>query len=504
MLTISFHKKETLPKKLKTVLEKETTQDINDEVDGFTQTSDFLRIDCDSTPEEDLDALAHFDRREVKLGLHLGQGTFSDVYEVTRFKLKSDAPNPTAELARIHCEQATRDAVEAGSCKYAIKIPKHPERKEFFCKNKKTDSEGEPIKFQEYKRACIDLIMEGKYLAAMDHPNIIKVRGLSSGPSPFIIVDYLSDTLDKRIKQWREDHNPSTRRPSVRRSLSSARRPSVRRSFSLRGKAAAVMKPIARGASFRRCGTSEADARGSPVLSMALLAERSAYALQIAEALEYLHGNRIIVRDLKPMNIGFMKGADGKDIIKLFDFGLCRELPDPKYAEEGEDSYRMSVAGTLRYMATEIINTGCYGLKADVYSWSIVAYEMMTLLRPYANVCASPELHRRFVCRDGVRPAFPHSKSNGPWVPLAVQKTIEASWAQEASERPSMAQVCVQLKDVLQKELGSSPSISSSTLDASSTSSATCATKETQASSGHFGAASLTAMQRRSATSCSA
>lgn len=56
--------------------------------------------------------------------------------------------------------------------------------------------------------------------------------------------------------------------------------------------------------------------------------------------------------DLKPQNLGFRE----RDVIQLFDFGLCRELPKPKGQSErenleDEETFHMSGVGTQRYMA---------------------------------------------------------------------------------------------------------------------------------------------------------
>lgn len=66
--------------------------------------------------------------------------------------------------------------------------------------------------------------------------------------------------------------------------------------------------------------------------------------------------------DLKPTNIGFKKSLiEGEeDILQLYDFGLCRELPKPQGQThhddelEDEETFHMSGVGTQRYMAPEV------------------------------------------------------------------------------------------------------------------------------------------------------
>lgn len=88
----------------------------------------------------------------------------------------------------------------------------------------------------------------------------------------------------------------------------------------------------------------------------AMIPRKTNYSLQIANALLYLHKRRIIFRDLKPENVGFQ----GEHTVKLFDFGLVREVP------QGFDDevYTMSGSGSQWYMAVEIFLTG-------LFSWAL-------------------------------------------------------------------------------------------------------------------------------------
>ena len=81
----------------------------------------------------------------------------------------------------------------------------------------------------------------------------------------------------------------------------------------------------------------------------------------VARALRYLHDNDIIYRDLKPDNVGF----DIRGDVKLFDFGLTKELRPRDRIRT--DEYRASgQTGSRRYMAPEVVLCKNYGLKADI------------------------------------------------------------------------------------------------------------------------------------------
>lgn len=65
---------------------------------------------------------------------------------------------------------------------------------------------------------------------------------------------------------------------------------------------------------------------------------------------------RILHRDIKPQNVGF----DIRGDIKIFDFGLAKELKPCD--REGKDQFRTSgLAGTRRYMAPEVAQVMPYG-----------------------------------------------------------------------------------------------------------------------------------------------
>jgi len=82
----------------------------------------------------------------------------------------------------------------------------------------------------------------------------------------------------------------------------------------------------------------------------ALWTERIKAACAISSVMKYLHGREIIYRDLKPQNIGF----NNRKELKLFDFGLAKEL-DPK--DTVGDNYKMTgLSGSMRYMAPEVFN----------------------------------------------------------------------------------------------------------------------------------------------------
>ena len=129
------------------------------------------------------------------------------------------------------------------------------------------------------------------FLQVLKHPHIVTLHGVTAGSVEtnlasgkecgfFIVVDRLVETLEARLENWREEQEKNA---SPRLSWLSSEYKLKKRTE---------------------------------------LLERIKIALSIADAMHYLHSLGIVFRDLKPDNMGF----DQNGVLKIFDFGLAKEL----------------------------------------------------------------------------------------------------------------------------------------------------------------------------------
>ena len=101
---------------------------------------------------------------------------------------------------------------------------------------------------------------------------------------------------------------------------------------------------------------------------------------EISKALQFLHGQNLVHRDLKPDNI-FVSSSNQ---IKLGDFGFCRQLPPKKIQTVGS-------VGTLPYMAPELCSSRCkHGLEVDIWAMGIMFCELVSAA-DYAPFCYDPD-----------------------------------------------------------------------------------------------------------------
>ncbi len=104
---------------------------------------------------------------------------------------------------------------------------------------------------------------------------------------------------------------------------------------------------------------------------------------QICKALGAAHSRGIVHRDLKPDNVIVTQRDDGSDLVKVLDFGISKV----ESAAERPNTSRLTrqgvIMGTPEYMAPEQAGGIQVDSRADIYSWGVVAYELVTGALPF-------------------------------------------------------------------------------------------------------------------------
>ncbi len=148
------------------------------------------------------------------------------------------------------------------------------------------------------------------------------------------------------------------------------------------------------------------------------------YALQILKGIEYAHSMKIIHRDLKPMNIMVRKD----DIIKVADFGLAKLVGNSSLTIAG------TVMGSPMYMSPEQASGEDTDERSDIYSFSMVLYELVTGVTAFAGPTAD-------ILAKQIRTMPPHPSSLvtiPAWLDEAIMKGLAKDRKQRYQDASEM------------------------------------------------------------------
>jgi len=375
---------------------------------------------------------------QIELGKQLGKGAFSSVYAIKSVSEKTKKKDDEESASDDQCDSMV------------VK----------FLRTKLYDNHG------LFAASAADLVKEGIILATLCHSNIIHIHAVSSKygvgaylngyhDSYFLVLERLERTLSDRIDEWQTRHktlyeaaevdgryDPESYLVALAKPASSCSwKQNLMTSFQ-KDKDENTLEISDRTnvtQDLSDAGSDIGEEEYSNVASQKaeLLSERLDVAQQLADAIAYLHSENVLHRDLKPDNIGFDIHGD----LKVFDFDIARVCPTSnqsissrRLSAKSEETFHMTQkVGSPRYMSPECARREPYNLKADVYSYAVLAHQILTLQKPYDDV--TDEDHDELVFYKGVRPYLPAA------LPKNTKQLLHCAWSHDISERPSMETV---------------------------------------------------------------
>ncbi|RHZ56981.1 hypothetical protein Glove_395g17 [Diversispora epigaea] len=146
--------------------------------------------------------------------------------------------------------------------------------------------------------------------------------------------------------------------------------------------------------------------------------------LALSRSLKDIHSLDIVHQDFHPGNI---VSYNFETTVLITDFGLS------KLIEENPNSPEKKIIGVLPYIAPEVLCGKKYTKAADVYSFGIIAYEIVTGFPPYPDIPHDLDLAIK-IC-NGLRPKIPFH------IPKIITRMIMKCWDARVEHRPTFEEL---------------------------------------------------------------
>ena len=164
-------------------------------------------------------------------------------------------------------------------------------------------------------------------------------------------------------------------------------------------------------------------------------------AIDMAYGMAFLHGINppLLHRDLKSPNVLVMDHAEGTPVIaKVADFGLSSRL--------FVDTLNDRAVENPTWCAPEIMQNKPYTEKADVYSYGMMLWELLTRELPFENYKFHHQVEDDVI--KGIRPSIPGEC----WE--SYSELIRICWHADPIKRPTFSEVIPLLREMVISELG--------------------------------------------------
>jgi len=142
------------------------------------------------------------------------------------------------------------------------------------------------------------------------------------------------------------------------------------------------------------------------------------FSMQIAKALEHAHSRSIVHRDIKPHNVMVLKNGS----VKVMDFGIARVM-------NKSNTLTKEALGSVHYISPEQAKGGHTDNRSDIYSLSVVMYEMMTGRPPYDGESAVS------VAIQHINGGAPAPSTLNPNIPTGLEQIIMKGMALDVRDR---------------------------------------------------------------------